>query len=202
MKILNLYAGIGGNRKLWGDEHEITAVESEQYIADAYKSLYPNDTVIVGDAHQYLLENFKNFDFIWGSPPCPSHSKLSTGLAGWGIYRYPDMTLYQEIIFLRHFFKRKWVIENVIPYYDVLVQPTMILDRHFFWSNFHIPSHQSVRKYTGEISNATTKELSDGLGIKLPESTKNTRKLLRNAVDPVIGLHIFNAAQVEQGVLL
>ena len=27
MKILNLYAGIGGNRKLWGDEHEITAVE-------------------------------------------------------------------------------------------------------------------------------------------------------------------------------
>lgn len=29
MKILNLYAGIGGNRKLWtpnGDEHDITAV--------------------------------------------------------------------------------------------------------------------------------------------------------------------------------
>ena len=22
MKILNLYAGIGGNRKLWGDEHD------------------------------------------------------------------------------------------------------------------------------------------------------------------------------------
>ena len=44
MRILNLYAGIGGNRKLWGDEHEITAVESEKYIADAYKQLYPNDT--------------------------------------------------------------------------------------------------------------------------------------------------------------
>jgi DNA (cytosine-5)-methyltransferase 1 len=27
MRILNLYAGIGGNRKLWGDDHEITAVE-------------------------------------------------------------------------------------------------------------------------------------------------------------------------------
>jgi len=27
MKILNLYAGIGGNRKLWGDQHQVTAVE-------------------------------------------------------------------------------------------------------------------------------------------------------------------------------
>ena len=27
LKILNLYAGIGGNRKLWGNEHDITAVE-------------------------------------------------------------------------------------------------------------------------------------------------------------------------------
>ena len=29
MRILNLYAGIGGNRKLWGEEHEVTAVEPE-----------------------------------------------------------------------------------------------------------------------------------------------------------------------------
>lgn len=28
MKILNLYAGIGGNRELWGNEHEITGVVS------------------------------------------------------------------------------------------------------------------------------------------------------------------------------
>lgn len=34
MKILNLYCGIGGNRKLWGDEHEITAVEFEPKIAE------------------------------------------------------------------------------------------------------------------------------------------------------------------------
>lgn len=29
MKILNLYAGIGGNRKLWGDEHEITDLKGD-----------------------------------------------------------------------------------------------------------------------------------------------------------------------------
>ena len=37
-KILNLYAGIGGNRKLWGDEHEITAVEYDEATADVYTS--------------------------------------------------------------------------------------------------------------------------------------------------------------------
>jgi len=65
MKILNLYAGIGGNRALWGDEHQITAVEYDKKIADKYAILYPNDIVIVADAHQYLLDNYERFDFIW-----------------------------------------------------------------------------------------------------------------------------------------
>ena len=58
MKILNLYAGIGGNRKLWGDEHNITAVEINPNIAKIYQDLYPYDTVIVGDAHEYLRQHF------------------------------------------------------------------------------------------------------------------------------------------------
>ena len=37
MKILNLYAGIGGNRKLWGKEHDITAVELRPEIAAIYQ---------------------------------------------------------------------------------------------------------------------------------------------------------------------
>lgn len=76
MKILNLYAGLGGNRKNWGDEHEVTAVEMEQKIADVYKANFTNDTVIVGDAHEYLLNNADNFDFIWSSPPCQTHSRM------------------------------------------------------------------------------------------------------------------------------
>lgn len=201
LRVLNLYAGIGGNRKLW-EGHEVVAVENDPEIAGVYADLYPNDEVIVGDAHQYLIDHFQEFDFIWSSPPCPSHSRLSTGLAGWGIHRYPDMSLYQEIIFLKHFFKGQWLVENVIPYYDVLVHPTMVLDRHFFWSNFHIEPTKHFRDYTGEISNATVSELSKGLGLELPEGTKNARKLLRNAVDPRLGLHIFNAAQTKQGTLL
>ena len=33
MKILNLYAGIGGNRLLWGNDHDITAIEYNLEIA-------------------------------------------------------------------------------------------------------------------------------------------------------------------------
>ena len=61
MKILNLYAGIGGNRKLWGDAHEITAVEYKKEIADIYHDFFPNDKIVVADAHKYLLEHFEEF---------------------------------------------------------------------------------------------------------------------------------------------
>lgn len=60
MKILNLYAGIGGNRKLWGDSHEITAVEIDPEIAKIYHDFFPQDKVIVADAHQYLLDHFQD----------------------------------------------------------------------------------------------------------------------------------------------
>ncbi|HEC40865.1 MAG TPA: DNA cytosine methyltransferase, partial [bacterium] len=85
MKILNLYAGIGGNRKLWGDKHEIIAIEIDPKIAAIYQDLFPNDKVIIADAHQYLLEHFKEFDFIWSSPPCPSHSRTNTFLHAQGV---------------------------------------------------------------------------------------------------------------------
>ena len=53
MKVLNLYAGIGGNRQLW-ENVEVTAVENVDYIADAYEQLFPEDKIIREDAHQYL----------------------------------------------------------------------------------------------------------------------------------------------------
>lgn len=139
MKILNCYAGIGGNRKLWGDIHEITAVEYDSKIAAIYQDLFPNDTVIVGDAHEYLLNHYQEFDFIWCSPPCPTHSILNYSLNPKGYVRYPDKVLYQEIILLKTFFDGKYCIENVKSYYDPLIQP-QISGRHYYWANFNIPS--------------------------------------------------------------
>ena len=62
MRIANLYAGIGGNRRPWGDEHEVVAVEYDPEIAAVYASLHPNDEVIVGDALEYIVNHFQEFD--------------------------------------------------------------------------------------------------------------------------------------------
>lgn len=133
MKVLNLYAGIGGNRKLWEDV-EVTAVELEPEIAAIYKQNFPNDNVIVSDAHQYLLDHYSEFDFIWSSFPCTTHTRMNVNFS---LIRYPDLGLYQEILFLQNFFKGKYCVENVIPYYEPLI-PAQQFNRHLFWANFKI----------------------------------------------------------------
>jgi len=145
MKILNLYACLGGNRFKWGDDHEITAVELDPELARMYQERFPNDTVIITDAHQYLLDHYKEFDFIWSSPPCPSHSRVRYWGAGSGKMKtiYPDMNLYQEILFLSFYFKGKYVVENVVPFYDPLI-PAKKIGRHLFWSNFIIPNFKTI----------------------------------------------------------
>ncbi len=205
LRVLNLYAGIGGNRKLW-DNVEVTAVELNPKIAAVYQDLFPNDTVIVGDAHQYLLDHYAEFDFIWSSPPCPTHSRARYGLGfhGKGYDAvYPDMRLYQEILLLKHHFEGKWVVENVQAYYEPLVRP-ISLGRHWYWANFRIEPIKVG--YTGISSAVTTSgkvlhaknvsELQEQTGIDLsPYDINNKRLLLRNAVEPEVGLHILNAAQ-------
>jgi DNA (cytosine-5)-methyltransferase 1 len=145
MKILNLYACLGGNRYLWGDEHDITAVECDEELARLYQERFPKDKVIVADAHQYLLEHYKEFDFIWSSPPCPTHSRFNTSMKTKRKMKYPDMRLYEEIIFLQHYFDGKYVVENVIPFYEPLIAAQK-RHRHLYWSNFILPNNLSGRK--------------------------------------------------------
>lgn len=204
MKILNLYAGIGGNRKLWGDEHDITAVEIDPEIAKVYKQFFPKDNVIVADAHQYLLEHFHEYHFIWSSPPCQTHSRLniSNGLSpyannegqeahGGGIKpRYIAMELYQEIVFLQTWFKGKWVIENVVGYYEPLVKPQDI-GKHYFWSNFPIiPVKKQSRAHMENVNGLQKRKGFDLSDTDLTEQ----RKVLRNCVEPKLGLHVFECA--------
>lgn len=204
MKILNLYAGIGGNRKLWGDEHEITAVEFDPQIAAIYRDFFPNDKVIVADAHQYLLDHFAEFEFIWSSPPCQTHTtmNLSNGLdpykdnskqisnGGAIPIRYPKMELYQEIILLQTWFKGKWCVENVVGYYQPLIPPQEIA-KHYFWANFYIrPISIKTRGHQLNI-----KDLSKFKGFDLSNYHGiNREQTLRNCVEPQTGLHIFNEA--------
>lgn len=208
MKILNLYAGIGGNRKLWGDEHEITAVEWKDDIASVYRHFFPKDKVIVGDAHAYLLKHFSEFDFIWSSPPCPTHSVTSHFLKGQGIYRYPDMKLWQEIIFLGTFFKGKYCVENVKSYYQPFLSPQEV-GRHYFWANFYISTLAVDYAQIGTMNRQASKETQRRAIIRevqIPELTdlngldltgiklSNKRQVLRNCVLPEVGRHILNCA--------
>tara|TARA_R100001244_G_C5111275_1_gene121231 strand:+ start:15 stop:656 length:642 start_codon:yes stop_codon:yes gene_type:complete len=147
MKILNLYACLGGNRYKWGDDHDITAVEWDDELVMLYQERFPKDKVIVADAHQYLLDHYKEFDFIWSSPPCPTHSRINISQYTRDSWkpRYPDMKLYEEIIFLDKYFKGKYVVENVIPFYTPLI-PALERNRHLYWTNFNLPNVVSKRK--------------------------------------------------------
>ena len=193
MKILNLYCGIGGNRKLW-EGHEITAVENDPDIAKMYQDLYPNDTVIVGDAHEYLLQHFQEFDFIWSSPPCPTHSRINFSGRSRGAYKFPDMKLYEEIIFLQYWFKGKWVVENVRSYYEPLIKPQEI-QSHYFWSNFEIPDTGEQRKKVRNDKGQTLQVKMEQQGIFIKDFynyKRDKRTLLNNCVEPELGLHIIN----------
>ena len=185
MKILNLYAGIGGNRTLWSDEHEITAVEINKDIAAEYKYKFPHDSVVIADAHQYLLYHYQEFDFIWSSPPCPSHSKLCYSQKE---KKYADMTLYQQIILLQNWFKGGFAIENVVPYYDYLINPSVVIGRHPYWTNFRV---EKIAVDSIDVSRSSKEELSEHLGIPIPRI--NAALLLRNCVEPKVGEHFLNS---------
>jgi len=198
MKVLNLYAGIGGNRKLWEDV-EVTAVEWDKKIAQIYKNFFPNDEVIVSDAHEFLLYNYQDYDFIWSSPPCPTHSVTNHFLHAQGVRRYPDMSLWQEIILLKKWHKGKWCVENVKSYYDPLYPPIEI-DRHYFWANFNIPQIHIKRNFnitnTRDSTRQTKEEYLNNLkqyhGFNIDDV-----ELLRNCVYPPLGLHILKCAKGE-----
>ena len=196
MKILNLYAGIGGNRKLWSDDHDITAVELDESVAAIYRDLFPNDIVIVDDAHQYLLDHYSEYDFIWSSNPCPSHSKARFWGFGSGKIKpiYPDMSLYQTILFLRHYFKGKWVVENVDPFYTPLDPHYKKLGRHLFWSNFPIGNIETQKD---NVNRGTIESWQNIKGFDISKYKLNQRrdKILRNAVDPELGLYILDCAE-------
>lgn len=195
MKILNTHAGIGGNRELWGDEHEVTAVEFDPAIAAVYQQRFPADTVIVGDAFSYVEKHFAEFDFIWMSPACPTHGQLryNIGVKAKGYAPVmPDMSLYAAIVFLMHHHEGLWVVENVVPYYEPLIAPTVQLQRHPIWANFPIPYREFDAKGI-----RTRSKLSDyqGVGVDLSDSgIKNKRQVFRNMVDPELGRHILDAA--------
>ena len=199
MKVLNLYACLGGNRLKWTD-CEVTAVELDSELARMYQERFPNDKVIVGDAHQYLLDHYKEFDFIWSSPPCPTHSRARF----WNTKAhrvYPEMSLYQEIIFLQTHFKGKYVVENVIPYYEPLIHAQK-RHRHLYWTNFKLPTILTKRKIVvcDKDNDEFIKQCKfHEIDLSSYKGNQRKAKIARNLVDYEAGLTIFNTMRgIEQ----
>jgi len=202
MKILNSYACLGGNRFKWdevakaaGFELEVTAIETDKELARLYQERFPNDNVIVTDAHEYLLKNYKDYDFIWSSPPCPTHSKARFARRNTTTPVYPDMNLYQEILFLEHWFEGKYVIENVNPYYEPLI-PGKKRGRHLYWTNFNLPNDLNERKLSimeGKNEVQRWCEFHDFDFTKYKGSQRRD-KIARNLVDYEAGKTILETA--------
>ena len=201
MKILNLYAGIGGNRKHWDEvtDVDVTAVEWNEKTAKIYQDFFPEDEVIIGDAHKYLVEHFEEYDFIWSSPPCPTHSRIRKAFVGknndgQNSPVYPKMELYEEILFLQGYFNGKYCVENVRSWYDPLIDPQELAS-HYFWANFYINEIKTgSRQHHGGIEALQKRkgfDLSDYSGI-------NKEKALRNCVEPEVGEHILREAIRDQ----
>lgn len=194
-RVLNLYACLGGNRYKWTD-CEVTAVELDPELARMYQERFPNDTVIVADAHQYLLDHYKEFDFIWSSPPCPTHSKSRFARRETTTPEYPDMKLYQEILFLDNWFDGKYCVENVVPYYEPLI-PGKKRGRHLYWTNFTLPNDLNERKAAIMEGKDEVKRWCEFHEYDFYQYKGQQRidKIARNLVDYEAGLTIFNTAR-------
>lgn len=205
MKILNLYAGIGGNRKKWPDHHDVVAVEKYQEIADVYRDKFPQDNVVVGDAHKYLREHYEEFDFIWSSPPCPTHSRMRKIGVEKNQYeaKYPSMDLYEEILFLKSFFSGDYCVENVNPFYEPLIKPQKC-GRHLIWSSFTVEDVSLGGGIHGDSGENQLKNLEKLLNISLEGydfTVQKKVKMLRNCVHPDLGLHVLKSKNSKQSTL-
>ena len=98
---------------------------------------------------------------------------------------YPDMKLYQEIIFLDNYFEGKYVVENVIPFYEPLI-PAKNRGRHLYWANFNLPNDLKGRK------NPDFSRVKDVVGVmskfhnydfKKYKGEQPINKIARNLVD-------------------
>lgn len=184
---------------MWGENIDVTAIEIDKNIAKIYKDFFPNDKVIITDALAYLLQHYKEFDFIWVSPPCTTHSDIRRCGVHRGQYdaMLPDMTLYQIIIFLKYFFKGKFIVENVKPYYEPLITPSVILHRHLFWTNFHVPivTFEDERKHQNIVGSSEVY----GINLHKYKDIGDKRKILRNMVNPEVGLYLLEMAKKSNG---
>ena len=106
---------------------------------------------------------------------------------------YPDLKLYEEILFLENYFEGKYCVENVIPYYEPLIYGKKI-GRHLYWCNFVLPNDLNERKILigSNKTTAKTKKRSEArFGFSRPASTKCAKNQLNTSSFCYVGGRFF-----------
>ena len=199
IRLYNGCAGFGANTHLLDrNKYHITHVEMYEDIAIINQKLHKEDIVIIGDAYQYFQENHTNFDVAWFSPNCQSHSRMVKATKH-NVNKIPDMTgIYGLMVFLKHFYKGDWIIENVVPFYKPLVDPSLRVGRHIFWSNKELFGIEDIKRPKGFINKTTIEganELKKWLGLDFEgyvyyKGNHCPAQTLRNCIHPLLGKQI------------
>ena len=108
------------------------------------------------------------------------------------------MMLYQEVIFLKHHFEGKYCIENVIPYYEPLIQGQK-RGRHLYWTNFTLPNDIDRAESKGFMCGQSNNEFQKLCDFHQYDFSKyngkqSKIKMARNLVDYEAGKTIFETA--------
>ena len=102
---------------------------------------------------------------------------------------FPDMKLFEEILFLQYNFKGKYVVENVIPFYEPLIAAKK-RGRHLYWTNFNLPGNIGERKiFSNMIETGNIKQLSEfhDYDFTKYKGEQRLNKIARNLVDYEVG---------------
>ena len=210
-RILNMYAGIGGNARLWrkvakenGLNIIIDHVEINPDLCKELERLFPYDNVFNTDAHKFLeflaRENDLNkYDIIWSSPPCQTHSRMNRiNSKKYHKSSYIDPSLYQQIILLKYNFNGIYFVENVKPYYGIIFDGVEI-GRHVIWSNIDV--NDIGFRYNKKLFDLSIEDLQKEYDIKLSKNIyleypkgHDPKQVYRNAVHPKLGELIFKRA--------
>ncbi len=152
-KALFLFAGLGGYAYPFyeSNNYDITFIEYLPELCVPLQNKYPNTKVICEDAIKYLERNYKDFDFIFASPPCVANSRINLLFSEKRnqYKRLPSLLPLEIKIFLDTNFSGKYIIENTIPYYTVykeIYKDYSIVGRHLILANFTIPTKKKTTK--------------------------------------------------------
>ena len=187
LKILDLFAGFGGTTRglqKWLDENNISyeyyAIDIDKQTLKVHKYWNKKSIVIQRDAYTFTKDELREYDFIWASPPCQSHSRAQVIWKR----RKPDMRLYTLICKL-HQVGKPFIVENVVPYYKPPIMWDYKIDRHIFWTNLDL-SDVRVNIKRKPIYKMSLHELAEyhGIPYKYVRIYKgDKRQALRNIVN-------------------